>query len=463
MLSFTIVIIGTIVVAFLALVPFFALLLAGERLLGLFGFARMARFALMMVKSLRRNLLRTSLTYLATFVLVMVVVLVWSVLYYLDALVVEKNKDLKVIVSEKWQAVSQLPFNYASPLSRGAANPARPADKVPEDSMTWQFYAGSLDPTKDTRENFVFFIAMEPSKILTMMDKLLDDLAPDQGRAKPSAEQIARMREAVHTMDRNKRGVILGKSRLKAINKRVGERFTLTGINYRGVDLEFEIVGEFPPGKYDEDAIMHRDYLNDALEAYPKAHAGTKHALANRSLNYVWLLVPDQEAFTRIAGQIESSSSFRDPAVRCQTLSSGIALQLDSFRDIVWIMRWLLSPAIVATMTLVISNAISIAVRERRSEIAVLKVLGFGPRQILFFVLGEGLLVGALSGLLSGLVTYYVADAIALRTGAQGIYVPAAALVWAPTLGGVAALAGSLSPALAAISIKVSEVFAKVT
>ena len=45
-------------------------------------------------------------------------------------------------------------------------------------------------------------------------------------------------------------------------------------------------------------------------------------------------------------------------------------------------------------MALVIANAISISVRERRTEMAVLKVLGFRPGQILVLVLGEALLIG---------------------------------------------------------------------
>ena len=54
----------------------------------------------------------------------------------------------------------------------------------------------------------------------------------------------------------------------------------------------------------------------------------------------------------------------------------------------------ILVPAILATMALVIANAISISVRERRREMAVLKVLGFARSQILILVLGEALLIG---------------------------------------------------------------------
>ena len=61
-------------------------------------------------------------------------------------------------------------------------------------------------------------------------------------------------------------------------------------------------------------------------------------------------------------------------------------------------------------MSLVIANAISISVRERRTEMAVLKVLGFGPRRILMLVLGEALLIGAGSGFLSVAATFLIVN-----------------------------------------------------
>ena len=50
------------------------------------------------------------------------------------------------------------------------------------------------------------------------------------------------------------------------------------------------------------------------------------------------------------------------------------------------------------SLSLVIANAISISVRERRMELAVMKVLGFRPLQILVLVLGESLLLGVTAG-----------------------------------------------------------------
>ena len=95
------------------------------------------------------------------------------------------------------------------------------------------------------------------------------------------------------------------------------------------------------------------------------------------------------------------SPLYTQPAVKCETAASGIASFLESYRDLIWMMRWLLAPAILLTLSLVIANAISISVRERRREFAVLRVLGFRPRHILVLVVGEAVALGGFAGLAS--------------------------------------------------------------
>jgi putative ABC transport system permease protein len=179
------------------------------------------------------------------------------------------------------------------------------------------------------------------------------------------------------------------------------------------------------------------------------------------------LKLPDSNAFNRVAEQIENSPELSSPAVRCETMASGVSSMLEPFRDLIWGMRWLLAPACLATVLLVIANAISISVRERRLEMAVLKVLGFRPYQVMILVLGESLLLGVGAGFLSSGLTFVV-----INYGLGGIsfpigffdrfFIPHAALWWGPAIGGLAALAGSLFPAWSARGVRVAEVFSKV-
>lgn len=418
------------------------------------------KFLLLIAKNVRRNPLRTILTSLGTIVLVFVVTLIWSVLSFLDQETEAKSQNLKCIVTERWQMPSRLPFSYATAMEDYAWQ--APGDKRPQGKldnlMTWTFYGGTTDPANRTPESVLFAIAMEPRKMLTMMEEL-DSLPPDQQE---------RLQAVIGKMEQNRRGIIIGPGRLKQMKLRVGDRFTITSYNYKGIDLEFEVLGEFPPvPRYDQTAVMNRDYLNDALDAWPRAHNNQKHPMAERPLNLVWLRFPDQETFSRVAAAITTSPSFSNPAVKCETLSSGVAAFLEAYRDLLFGMRWFLSPAILVTLSLVIANAISISVRERRQELAVLKVLGFRPLQVLLLVLGEALLIGVVSGTLSSTLTFtyinYVMGGIKFPIAFFPAFVISSqSLWWGPAVGAGTALVGSFLPAWTARSVKVSEVFAKV-
>lgn len=264
----------------------------------------------------------------------------------------------------------------------------------------------------------------------------------------------------------DKRRVIIGKERLASINKRQGERFKVSSLNFKDIDLECEVLAVFPDGRYNQSALMNRDYLNSALDDYERKR-GAKHPLSEKSLNLVWVRVPDMVAFQRVADQVENHGRYTTPAVKCETASSGVASFLDAYRDLLWGARWLLVPAILAAMGLVIACAISISVRERRTEMAVLKVLGFSPGQIMVLVLGEATLLGGLCGLASAggswfLINKYFGGVKFPIAFFPAFMIPNEAWLWGLAIGIGTALAGSLLPAWSARSVKVSEVFSKI-
>jgi putative ABC transport system permease protein len=379
-------------------------------------------------------------------VLVFVVTMIWTVVYFLNDLTETKTGNLQAIVTEKWQLPSQMPLSYAQPLCEGAAS--HHGDLRPKDSMLWLFYGGTVDPENKTRDSLVFFIATDPNKILTMIDDL-KGLDP----------------ELVKKLASRKDAALIGPKRLKTIQKKVGERIKVTGLDYKGIDLEFEIVGELPTGQYEDAGVMNQDYLNDAVDAY-RSPNGSRHPLDQRRLNFVWLRVGNSEDFAKISQQIESSPLFRNPAVKCETFGSMVASFLDAYTGFIWFIKWILAPGSMVSMTMVIANAISLSVRERRKEIAVLKVLGFSPRRIMLLVLGEAFLLGVGSGLATSGIAYVVFNVlmggIRVFPGNPPYPVPLDALWWGPLVGGATAILGSLLPAWSARTVKVAEVFAKI-
>ncbi len=413
----------------------------------------------LVVKNLRRNLVRTVLTCVATMVLVFMITMIWTVLFFMDLITKERAKDLKLIISERWQLPSMLPMTHANYLdpSHPQFLPELKGMYGPNDFMTWSFYGGTQDPKKLTPENLVFFFTMDPTKIVPMMDDL-GDLDP---------ELVRKM-----TDPRKPEAVLIGSEKLRSIGledtfRRKGSaRVKLTSINYKGIDLEVEIVGVLPDGRYNQSAIMRVDYFNAAFDKYARDN-GKQHDLSGKRLNLVWVRVPDRAAFDRVGSIIENAKVFNDRPLKVETASSGISSFLDAYKDLLWGLRWLLVPAMLVIMSLVMANAISITVRERRTEMAVMKVLGYRPNQILRLVLGEALLVGAASGFAAALATYLFFNlkwgGIPFRIGFFPVFrIPEYAMFWGLAVGSLTAFLGSFLPAWTARSVKVSEVFSRV-
>jgi putative ABC transport system permease protein len=420
-------------------------------LAGLFYAFTSPRMVVLAAKNLRRNPVRTLLTGMAIMVLVVMVTLIWTIVFFLDQTMREKSADFKLIVMERWKVPSQMPIthaDYLNPESPKCLPELKELGIGPKDFMTWSFYGGTTDPAKKSRENLVSFFAMNPASIRSMMDDL-ENYDP----------------ELVKKLLDKREGCLLGRDKLRSLHKRVGERFQLTSTNYRGIDLEFEIVGELPPGRYDKSAIMNDRYFGEALDKYAR-EKGARHPLDPMRLNMIWLRVRDQATFNKVGKVIEESPYFGDRPVKCETGSSAIGSFLSAFRDIIAWFKYLMVPAILVSMALLVANAISISVRERRSEIAVLKVLGFRPSQVLCLVLAESLLVGSVSGLLAASLIYFVFNSIGALSF-QVVFLPSFmipewAFFWGLAMGAGTAFVGSILPAWTTRSIKVSEVFAKV-
>jgi putative ABC transport system permease protein len=412
------------------------------------------KLARLMLKNLGRNAVRTSLIALAIAVLVAKVTLVWTVIYFFDAAQRERSKDIKLIISERWQLPSRLPVKHADYLDPNS--PSMLSELTgkygPNDFMTWSFYGGSVDPANRTVKDIVFLFVLNPDRIKTMMDDLstYDDALVEKLKA-------------------TRNGCLLGRDRLANLNKRVGDTFKSFSFSHKGIDLEFEIVGELPEGRYNQSGIMRTDYFLGAFEEYSRKN-GRPHELQepDRRLNYIWLRVPDRAAFDEVGAFIEKAPVFSQRPIKVETGSSGIGLFLEAYADLLWGMKYLLAPAMLAIMALVVAIAISISIRERRTEIAVMKVLGFQPGQVMSLVMGESLILGAVSGFVAAALTFalinWAVGGIPFPIGFfPAFLIPKTALAWGTAMGSICALAGSYFPAQQARAVRVSEVFSKVT
>ncbi|QEL13618.1 ABC transporter permease [Limnoglobus roseus] len=427
-----------------------------------------AKLAGLVFRSLRRNLLRTALTYIALFVLTGMLTMLYGVITTIGKMTTDQENSQLVIMSEKFGIPSMMKPGYAANL-KGLMRDKLPKEMQPADIdqnfMTWSFVGGTLDPAKMTQENSLFLFALDPDAVTNGMMKEQGLNPEDLGE-----DGWAEMMRIIDLVKQDKRNIVVGADRLEKIGKKVGDEMKLFGTNYKDIEFECKIVGAFPPGsRMGMNAAMRFDYLIAKLDDY-RARTGKDHPVADRCLNLVWVRMPNKAAYQQLAAVVAEPSSFSNPATKMETFSAAIGSFLEPFKDIFWGLKVLIMPAIVVIMCLVIGITITIGVRERWTEMAVMKVMGFQPWQIMTMIVSEAMLIGTFGGMLSTWAVYFLPMAIRSITKAIGVkfaffdtfHSPWEIVLYGPLLGILVGLIGSALPAWNARKVKVSEVFATV-
>jgi putative ABC transport system permease protein len=194
----------------------------------------------------------------------------------------------------------------------------------------------------------------------------------------------------------DRQGAIVGVSLARKFGWKVGDRVTLTGTIYPG-DWVFNIDGIYEAARKTIDQstlFFHWDYLNEGIPERRRDQIG-----------WVMSRVDDPAHAADIAVAIDKN--FEDMDV--QTLSmSERAMQtsfLGMFSAIFDVIDGI-SLVILLIMILILGNTIAMGVRERTSEYATMRAIGFLPRHIAGFVLAEALAIGAAGGVLGLLIAY---------------------------------------------------------
>lgn len=409
----------------------------------------------LILKNLTRNKLRTGLTALAIFALVAILTMIMTVVRFLENAMAEKAADVKSVITERYRIPSRFDRRYMGDIVNSGSALNDQLVEIdgfnPELYTTWTFLAFTLDLEMKDKDKVFFIIATKPEKLGIMVDGL-------EGYDKDG--KIHEMMVSPPRSNLPNMGIVMGPERLQKLGKKVGDVFKAYSISHRSgagqpIEMEFEIVAELPgQSRWAQGAFMDVEYVDRVLKANKSDLDG--------KVNLGWLMTKDQKSAAAVAGTIESYLN----DLKCETASSAVSRFLEPFKDLLWGVKFLLVPAIFVVMTVIVANAIGITVRERRQEIAVLKVLGFNARQILTLVLGEGLLIGVIAGALGCALTYVLVNAgggIKIPIGFFPIFlVPLEALTWGPIAGALTAFVGSFFPALSARRVKVVDVFSKV-
>ena len=191
----------------------------------------------------------------------------------------------------------------------------------------------------------------------------------------------------------DRRGCILGPETAAKFGWKVGDMFQLESVipPYRtGRPFEFVIRAIYKvdnaryPGTDPRLMFFHDEYFYESTGR--RVGIGTydvliddpqKAAAVSKAID---ALFENSDAQTKT----ETEAAFRAGFV---SLAGNLALLLNG-----------IGIAVTFTILLVTANTMSMAVRERRTEIAVLKTLGFPSGLVMGLILGEALLLGALGG-----------------------------------------------------------------
>jgi putative ABC transport system permease protein len=224
--------------------------------------------------------------------------------------------------------------------------------------------------------------------------------------------------------------------------------------------MEFVIEGTYEATRKSVDQsmfLLHWDYWNESLPDTAKDTVG-------------WIVsrIEDPSKSAAISKRIDARFDVQD--VQTITMSEGEMMK--SFIGMAGAVIGavdIVSIVIVLIMMLIVGNTIAMGVRDRTSQYAIMRAIGFLPQHVLAAVVGEGVVLGALGGALGillghGFITHLVGRFIEENLGSYFPYfrmTPEAAAL-ALVLALVVGMAAALIPAANAARANLVEAFRKV-
>jgi putative ABC transport system permease protein len=321
------------------------------------------KFAGLILKSVRRNLRRTMLTVFSVAIAVFLFAALRAVLDGFHA-AAEDSSSTRIVTINRTSLIFPMPSSHADTI--------RTVPGVRE--VTWASWFGGI--YKDPKNFFAQF-GIDAQSYLRMYPEIL--LTP--------AEKTAFLEDRT--------GCLIGGGLAKRFGWTIGDRVVLqVGIPLYGTqDYTFTIRGIYRPGTNaidNQTMFFQWKYLDE--RQLRKGQVG-------------WFVVdianPDQAA--AVSGAIDKK--FENSIYETKTdTEKNFATSFVSMFGNLDLLLGSIALAVVITTLFVAGNTMAMSVRERTTEIAVMRTLGY-PSQIIFFLIaGEGLLMSIVGGILGAVV-----------------------------------------------------------
>ncbi len=337
------------------------------------------KFLPFVLKHLRRNWVRTTSTVLAMAVCIFLFCTLQSVLAAVNGLL-EASSASRLVTRHAVSLVFNLPLSYGPRVS-----------SVPgvKRVATVAWFGGSLPAKKEGKSegdegsttdwsNFFPNMAVEAEPFLAMYPEY--QLPADQYQA----------------FLQDLQGCVIGRKLADRFGWKVGDRFFLESFipPYRKQSGPFEFVVR---GVFDTDRGKYPSTdLNVMYFHYKYLYEGTGRSIGAGTY---WTEISDPEQAGTVSRAIDALFENSDAQTHTETEQAFAAGFISMAGNLALLLNTI-ALAVSFTILLVTANTMSMAVRERRTEIAVLKTLGFSSGQVMGLVVAEAMMLGVLGGAL---------------------------------------------------------------
>jgi putative ABC transport system permease protein len=365
------------------------------------------KFAALVFKNLTRNRRRTILTVLSIAVSLFIFSALASLPTVAEQILADSASSVRIACHNKAGLAYSLPEAYTQ---RIAATP----HVVAVIAQSW--FGGIYHEVSDEFPN----MAVDPERI--------DVMWPDWGLSSEAIAQFKRQRTAC----------LVGPSTMKRFNWRVGQQIMLRGTLYP-FNVTLTIVGTMGGKAPPNFLIFRRDYLEEA--------AGRPGFVDN-----FWVRADQASAVPQLIASLDEGFANSSAQTLSESEASFLGDFMQTFR-LFFRMAEILGLIIVVTIGLVAANTAAMSIRERRSEIAVMRSIGFTAHTILLLLLAESLMIALIGGVLGCGAAYIVFRLFTVGALAAGplASVQISPAIFAETLV-IAALIGALGALVPAYS-----------
>ncbi len=355
-------------------------------------------------RNVRRNKIRSGLTIMSVGFSLALMTILFGYLT-MDGIVQEQAVKLdRVVVLNK--------LGFASPMPIAHVKKITDFDGI-KAATPYSWFGGKYK----SQENVFAQFGVEPKTVFEVFHDY--EISDDQKEA----------------FQENRLGCVADAGLAEQMKWSIGEKIPLEG-TFNAQDLDLTLVGTFKAPNNTGSLWFNWNYLDEELKASNPNFAGNAGS--------IFAACKDQNQVEVMCEEIDAGFLNSENATQTRTEAAFLQMFSDMLGDVQSYIRFI-SLAVVFALVLVAGTAMAMSIRERNTEIAVLKAIGFSKTRVLGLILGESTMIAILGGVLGiagGLGALQLISGVPMA--AQLFPIPVSALVGRPWLLGLLGVAAGI-------------------